>query len=778
MAEVARRQVAVALALAVILSAPQQAATIRPSGESAIVVSPGTREAAALVTALQQAGYDVNDAHNGDGALHAPSPRAAALKHVYADRAVFVIASPEQAVAEAFANGPLSADQLRRYTTCGEDHCESLALPASCLKDETSLGQCGDQLGDDPLGFNKMLSNWQKMAKLYPVLFVQAHEVVEQAGTIANFFRISVSSLKVILLQSLSASAASAPDLGPRFATARTAAATLASGKIVGADYTNVRFVKFPTWGGVGFNNMREAMTMAVYVAYALNRAVMFPIVGRVESVLDLGGLQDMIRVVREKNIPPALRQDETKESCHLPLGWGPYQMSDVKAKYGSSTCSVLLLNQVFWTYIRYTFRVDDAAAYSRLHSTIRLHPSIMNYAQMLVDAMPERTSAIHYRVGDRVPYPLLDCEALGFTSANIRNTPCTHPSEPETAFITHEDVLLNETKPGDTIYIATNGLGEPQSQIFVKLLQRAGRKILTYSSVKNLHGNPTQLAAASEAAARGSYAISCIEQAICILAPRFFATFDSSWDELVLDVRKWLGKPGADQQIALFDKKIEVFMTKPVRASAPDRDILPNKLVECPAGHIQSVEKCLCPLGSFCRGPQCHPGTNPKTFVIHRGYTWPCPTCQCIKVASLPNIPKYASTDTTMPGWEIAEKSCRRKHMVLSRFQTQDEYNAAVEACCTKEGGIVRCYVGLQRDVSGKWRFQDGSEAKVLPWLPGTRYRGGPNKYAAIHCLSGKLDATGGNKEQWFASCMESDEPPPPPPPPPSFCRRGCKSR
>ena len=69
------------------------------------------------------------------------------------------------------------------------------------------------------------------------------------------------------------------------------------------------------------------------------------------------------------------------------------------------------------------------------IHSTLILSPRILNLARSVGALLPSEYSAVHMRVGDRYPFPLLDCDSIGALTAPLFVVPCTHASDPVVSY-------------------------------------------------------------------------------------------------------------------------------------------------------------------------------------------------------------------------------------------------------------------------------------------------------------------------------------------------------
>lgn len=103
--------------------------------------------------------------------------------------------------------------------------------------------------------------------------------------------------------------------------------------------------------------------------------------------------------------------------------------------------------------------------------------------------------------------------------------------------------------RAGDGVYIATNQWRHKAVQRLSHALRAAGLHPLSWET---LHARAVPIPEGLDA-----HGQSVVEQVVCAQADgRYWGAFPSSWDELVLHARSWLGRPGAAAELALFERK------------------------------------------------------------------------------------------------------------------------------------------------------------------------------------------------------------------------------
>lgn len=165
---------------------------------------------------------------------------------------------------------------------------------------------------------------------------------------------------------------------------------------------------------------------------------------------------------------------------------------------------------------------------------------------------------AMHVRLGDRSPHPLVNCTALGggWRTSSERTRHCEKDGTPLSTAAAVRSTLADDaggySLRVSLAYIATNG---PSDHTALRELRDA----LNAANVRAvLWADLVAAAPALRAAeARGGVHVSTVEQELCGLAGAgYVATFPSTWDERVIQIRQWRRMPGADRQAAVLEAK------------------------------------------------------------------------------------------------------------------------------------------------------------------------------------------------------------------------------
>mmetsp|Transcript_21859 Transcript_21859/g.58946 ORF Transcript_21859/g.58946 Transcript_21859/m.58946 type:complete len:621 (-) Transcript_21859:151-2013(-) len=418
-----------------------------------------------------------------------------------------------------------------------------------------------------------------------------------------------------------------------------------------------------------GMNNQRQALTMGAVVARVLNRTLVVPEnfapsvhnhnPGRLDRAFDLGALQSLVPITRELPMALSAAAREGEHGVHRRVRWhagccdisladvlaasaspprpGRVAMAGTLPVFQAASGPAVLSLRPDYVYAR-PFFAEDLKPVVALVMRYGLRPARApwDHASAVVDALrahlirqaPQAQAArargpvlhaLHMRVGDRCPYPLLECDSrIGLeTRPGERERMCdwtgvnrTHehatqsPGEaqhrrlrrdksalayadggpPDTLASMLDAVALTalavsptppgeharaaarvgafppRVLPGDGVYVATNMWREKSVQRLTRALVNAGLSVHSWESVHQGAGGQgpgSSGEAVPRELAQDANARSLCEQLICAGADgAYFGAFPSSWDELVLHARTWLGKQGSGAQLDLFEAK------------------------------------------------------------------------------------------------------------------------------------------------------------------------------------------------------------------------------
>lgn len=306
-----------------------------------------------------------------------------------------------------------------------------------------------------------------------------------------------------------------------------------------------------PVLESSGWNNQRESLVAAVVFARAMNRTLVVPsrfnpsandrMRYRFEDVIDVDLLGQYLPVEIDdeayEGINRGLRLTFAKKCQGLTL--------DMIQRAGKLAGERSILLDVGYNYDDVVFK--NSLAYSSLltmEAYAYLHPRRDYYdcALKILDKIKAR-AAVHLRVATRIhPNPLIDCEAHGYVTKNDDALSCVHANDNrEVTMDEHVMATLHSDVP---IYAATNELDSPLVQDFLRQVSSKRRPVYVYQNVSGIVKNQCKTLREVD--------VSLLEQVICALATKYYASFYSSWDEWPLHMRQGVSIHD-DQQLALW---------------------------------------------------------------------------------------------------------------------------------------------------------------------------------------------------------------------------------
>ena len=325
------------------------------------------------------------------------------------------------------------------------------------------------------------------------------------------------------------------------------------------------RYVTWHTNKYCGFNNQREALTAAFFVAHALNRTLLLrrylPTFHDRRAETNIGRFFDApaigrcVPVVWAEDVYGTVPQSTYQAIRHHdPLT--PITLEALVTEYGASDSKVLYL-PFPWAHpaLLFNFTPAQRASYDALHRRcVHFTSEVFAHAMQLRAALRStRYHVIHFRLQDYRATPLIDCEDFGgHENFTMDNLSCTTPHGHVVDMIDAVQAAREVVGSGDVVYIATNQRKDDQITAFE---QFAAHRNLSVAFFDDLCGATP--ACSEWRKAQSSIHISSVEQVLAAYSHLFFATFPSTWDELVLDIRRWLQAPRAEGQYALFNRKL-----------------------------------------------------------------------------------------------------------------------------------------------------------------------------------------------------------------------------
>lgn len=328
------------------------------------------------------------------------------------------------------------------------------------------------------------------------------------------------------------------------------------------------RYVMYQRDRTNGFNNQRIVLHVAVLLASLLNRTLVLEDYQESRHDSSAAGMDQYFDIeALQKAVPVVKRSDfEITFRCK-PVPMDPNRKAllaeDIVDKYGADDSECLFL-PIRWGFPRFmmAYRSDHLSLWHKAIARDYLH-----YTQELFDLAKrialnlkvDQYDSVHMRVGDRRPLPLINCTARGFMPRDTRDRACTRENQPKRP-VTMQTIVIDELKAmpdvGRVLYVATNDERNGVLRQFMTAVVDAGFKPLTMTQA--ISDNP-ELKQAVKALSGGQLGV--VDQIVCAYGRHFFPSFPSMWDEIVVAIREWLDFPLAQEQLALFDTKIEEMM-------------------------------------------------------------------------------------------------------------------------------------------------------------------------------------------------------------------------
>jgi hypothetical protein len=335
-------------------------------------------------------------------------------------------------------------------------------------------------------------------------------------------------------------------------------------------------------FGNGGWNNQRQQLFAAAWVAKVLQRPLLVPKTFHaskhsskkilVESVFDISALRNFIDVeIGELPVKQPLLQLQLNPHCY---DITPDQLCRAAAPSRNSHIALM----VPWVYIDYTFRFTDLAVSGtnptgekktliqafKLQTTYRdCATAVLNY---LTPSCSGGLHSAHLRVMDRRPLPLFNCsrgfEVFGkqLVSSVSREQYCIDSSR---SILTIAEVIEKDQEqklgPESCIFVATNNVKDKNVVGFRKWIEaHSGAKVFFFDDIRKQL--PTDNCHVLD--------VSIMEQAIAADIPgSYVATFPSSWDEFVVNLRAMYGgKWRATEEVALFNYKVRKMLSVDLR--------------------------------------------------------------------------------------------------------------------------------------------------------------------------------------------------------------------
>ena len=325
----------------------------------------------------------------------------------------------------------------------------------------------------------------------------------------------------------------------------------------------------------VGFNNQRQMLVVAGVLAYVLNRTLVLPRTSRGNShdrrpikLDELVSLRKMRRLLPAGVVLSANRATGVPASARPNNPYLSLAMEAANELRANAWCcdnsAEDLVNSaaVSRQSNAQMLRMPGTWVYALPYFSGSLMPQVLaisaavrsNLLRCAADAVARisnsskrryfRVHALHMRVRDKRPCPLLDCEACGFHTRPERSfgpdnwrCMCRHR---DGSPVTQLDaircaVAARRVRRADLIYIATNNASDPQVRETIVSLRQMGLQTLLWDDLRP----QIRLSSACGQALKGTVPVSVIEQLVSAAAPGlFFAQFPSSWDEFVLQLR------------------------------------------------------------------------------------------------------------------------------------------------------------------------------------------------------------------------------------------------
>mmetsp|Transcript_18018 Transcript_18018/g.43551 ORF Transcript_18018/g.43551 Transcript_18018/m.43551 type:complete len:405 (-) Transcript_18018:281-1495(-) len=346
-------------------------------------------------------------------------------------------------------------------------------------------------------------------------------------------------------------------------------------------------------FGVSGWNNQRQQLMAAVWVARALRRTLLVPSMFNpsihdkkrtpVASVFNLTTLREFVDV-DFRTLPAHLKPARIVINPNCP-GITPSYVRQVVVQAGRRD----LLLVMHWAWSDHTFSFNSSeGAVSFWPSAAAFWQSfqvldVYNRCAASVVASLQSTCrgglhATHMRVGDRNPWPMIDCEnATSLMGRPFRTMPRYQNCENAGKDLTMAQALLVD--PGPTalgqdscIYVATNFPSHPLMKHFREEINRSRSRVFTFSDITNRMQDECHTCHPS-----------VLEQLIVAYVPgRYMATYPSSWDEFSLHLRVQLGgKLRAEEDLTLFQTKLRsnllLDLLHPLKKSMPQ----PKRCIE-----------------------------------------------------------------------------------------------------------------------------------------------------------------------------------------------------
>eukprot|EP00048_Salpingoeca_helianthica_P018777 m.243069 g.243069 ORF g.243069 m.243069 type:complete len:458 (-) comp26902_c0_seq1:37-1410(-) len=423
------------------------------------------------------------------------------------------------------------------------------------------------------------------------------------------------------------------------------------------------QFVAFHAYGGN--NNVRNAFYGALEVAWMAK--IRFNMSVIIVAPNNFGGSSgDLLKVFDLVRLEAAglktiyFRDLTSDQATQVQRDWG-----NSRCRFTSDTpwvwlerIKAMLRDNVCLVGVDYEHRYEDSAGrfddkwqnfnIREMYRAVQFRDSIQELGAALRNLLPESYVAVHYRAGDKSPMPLFNCSRYGFTRAGLRSRACTHKHDALRSIVSYEEVLLDlwRIKPPTTVFVATHPEDDVRFQLFRETLTLAGLKVRTLSDLKRkleprvrdqLHDKNKDV----------GFLSSWIDQYLCAQADQFLPAATSTWTQLVVIMRRELGKRDADEWVGLYSEAFRLYGADATHYQYYDggegSQIIPNFMTRCPAGTSVAGPYCLCNnAASECailpRGPKieknkgCLPGRrfSPLTFRRVNGFHASCLACRC----------------------------------------------------------------------------------------------------------------------------------------------------
>lgn len=307
-----------------------------------------------------------------------------------------------------------------------------------------------------------------------------------------------------------------------------------------------------------GWNNQRESLVAGAVFARAMNRTLVLPSQFNptsqnhdaydVDALIDVARLQEHVRVSVDNNRYDSIRRDGRRIEFDVHC---PGLTEDQVRRAGDRDEPLFLAIGYVYEDVVFKHNLAYSSAQSmEVYKYLRPHRSYYECAMNVVAAIGAKIS-VHLRVGGRIlPAPLMDCEAHGYVTVNHEDMHCQDADGSMVEMAHH----VRATSKNSTIYVATNSVDDNHTVNFLRHMR--DRPVFTYGNVSSIVSSKCRIDD-----------VSLLEQTICAVTDRYYATFYSSWDEWVLHLRQRMSLRD-DMALALFISKTQARSLRRMRMS------------------------------------------------------------------------------------------------------------------------------------------------------------------------------------------------------------------